>query len=226
MWSANVRRRSPVECCSDLRKCSARVEERRLIARSDIALYLELVVAVVILLSSLVVIIPYNKQTSCFFVPTILLVPDNTCVNVFGSRTPPYSLFSFIGAGGMAGLVFFALHVVDGCRLGGDVCCADCMYTSDVGGRVGLENSGLHILREGMLGGIMCACAVCEDMLFCTKYVRCCTMSVVMRSNNYTLDGVSGKRRSVRVRGGVRVWGISRVVPYCRNLVFWYLHGY
>ena len=28
-----------------------------------------------------------------------------------------------------------------------------------------------------------------------------------MRSNNYTLDGVSGKRRSVRVRGGVRVWG-------------------
>ena len=29
---------------------------------------------------------------------------------------------------GRAGVVFFALPVVDGCRLGGDVCCADCMY--------------------------------------------------------------------------------------------------
>ena len=65
MWSANVRRRSRVECCSDLRKCNARVEERRLIARNDGALYLELVVAVVILLSPLV-IIQYNKQKSCF----------------------------------------------------------------------------------------------------------------------------------------------------------------
>ena len=73
------RRRSRVECCSDLRKCNARVEERRLIARNDRGLYLELVVAVAILLSPLV-IIKYNKQKSCFFVPTILLVPDNTCV--------------------------------------------------------------------------------------------------------------------------------------------------
>ena len=64
MWSANVRRRSRVKCCSDLRKCSARVEERRLIARNDRALYLELVVAVVILLSPLVVI-QYNKQKQC-----------------------------------------------------------------------------------------------------------------------------------------------------------------
>ena len=66
-------------CCSDLRKCNARVEERRLIARNDRALYLELVVAVVILLSPLVVI-QYNKQKSCYFVPTISLVPENTCV--------------------------------------------------------------------------------------------------------------------------------------------------
>ena len=79
MWSANVRRRSHVECCSDLRKCNARVEERRLIARNDRALYLELVIAVVILLSPLVVI-QYYKQKSCYFVPTISLVPDNTCV--------------------------------------------------------------------------------------------------------------------------------------------------
>ena len=57
MWGANVRRRSHVECCSDLRKCNARVEERRLIARNDRALYLELVVAVVVLLSPLVVIL-------------------------------------------------------------------------------------------------------------------------------------------------------------------------
>ena len=56
---------SRVECCSDLRKCNARVEERRLIARNDRALYLELVVAVVILLS-LLVVIQYNKQKSCF----------------------------------------------------------------------------------------------------------------------------------------------------------------
>ena len=29
--------------------------------------------------------------------------------------------------GWRAGLVFFAFPVVDGCGLGGDVCCADCM---------------------------------------------------------------------------------------------------
>ena len=61
-----MRRRSHVECCSALRKCNARVEERRLIARNDRALYLELVVAVVILLSPLVVI-QYNKQKSFFW---------------------------------------------------------------------------------------------------------------------------------------------------------------
>ena len=43
------------------------------------SIVLELVVAVVILLSPLVVI-QYNKQKILFFVPTILLVPDNTCV--------------------------------------------------------------------------------------------------------------------------------------------------
>ena len=58
-------RRSRVQCCSDLRKCNARVEERMLIARNDRALYLELVVAVVILLS-LLVVIQYNKQKSFF----------------------------------------------------------------------------------------------------------------------------------------------------------------
>ena len=46
---------------------------------------------------------------------------------MFKIRTPPYSC-SFIGGGGRTGVVFFALPVVDGCRLGGDVCCADCMY--------------------------------------------------------------------------------------------------
>ena len=60
-----MRRRSHVECCSDLRKCYARVEERRLIARNDRALYLELVVAVVILLSPLVVI-QYNEKVRHF----------------------------------------------------------------------------------------------------------------------------------------------------------------
>ena len=49
MWSANVRRRSRVEFCSALRKCSARVEARRLLARNDGALYLELVVEVLII---------------------------------------------------------------------------------------------------------------------------------------------------------------------------------
>ena len=65
MWSAKLRRRSRVGCCSDLRKCSARVEERRLIARNDGALYLELVVAVVILLS-LLVVIQYNTKILFF----------------------------------------------------------------------------------------------------------------------------------------------------------------
>ena len=65
MWSANVRRRSRVKCCSDLRKCSARVEERRLIARNDGALYMELVVEVVILLALLVV--KQHKKTKILF---------------------------------------------------------------------------------------------------------------------------------------------------------------
>ena len=60
-WSGNVRRRSRVEFCSTLRKFSARVEERRLIARNDKAKYLELVVEVLVLLS-LLVGIQYNKQ--------------------------------------------------------------------------------------------------------------------------------------------------------------------
>ena len=38
MRSANMRRRSRVECCSAVRKCSARVEQLRLIARNDGAL--------------------------------------------------------------------------------------------------------------------------------------------------------------------------------------------
>ena len=38
MRSADMRRRSRVKCCSAVRKCSARVEQVRLIARNDGAL--------------------------------------------------------------------------------------------------------------------------------------------------------------------------------------------
>ena len=84
---------------------------------------MDLVVAVVILLS-LLVVIQYNKQKTCFLSQLYCLCQT---IHVFESRTAPYSLCCFIGAGGRAGLVFFALPVVDGCGLGGDVCCADCM---------------------------------------------------------------------------------------------------
>ena len=50
-WSANFTRRSRVEFRSTLRKLSTRVEERRLISRNDKAMYLELVVEVLVLLS-------------------------------------------------------------------------------------------------------------------------------------------------------------------------------
>ena len=50
----------------------------------------------------------------------------------------------------------------------------------------------------------MCMCGVRGHVVLYiySMYVRCCTiiMSVVI-SNNYTLDGLSGKRRGVRVRG-------------------------
>ena len=78
-WSANVRTRSRVEFCSTLRKLSARVEKRRLIARNDKAMYLELVVEVLVLLS-LLVGIQYNKQRSCYFGAAILSVTENTYV--------------------------------------------------------------------------------------------------------------------------------------------------
>ena len=50
-WSANVSRRSRVEFRSTLSKLSTRVEEQRLIERNDKAMYLELVVEGLVLLS-------------------------------------------------------------------------------------------------------------------------------------------------------------------------------
>ena len=79
-WSANVRRRSRVDFRSTLRKLSTRVEERRPIARNDKAVYLELVVEVLVLLSLLVGIQYSSKQYSCYCGATILSVTENTYV--------------------------------------------------------------------------------------------------------------------------------------------------
>ena len=46
---------------------------------------------------------------------------------MFESRTVLYLLCIFIGAKGKGGLVFSALRVVDGMRLGGDAGRVDCM---------------------------------------------------------------------------------------------------
>ena len=99
MRSANVRRRSRVEFRSTLRKLSTRVEERRLIARNDKAMYLELVVEVLVL-SSLLVGIQYNKQSSCYFGATILSVTENTYVRKSNGSVLVVKLYWRWGGGG------------------------------------------------------------------------------------------------------------------------------